>query len=125
MEWLVGRGLAREFIAILDHDCRAGAGEEATGYDLAKELRAVHPLGRVLPVVYLSGCETTDNSIARKQGIMSFAPHEFIWKSEVATKPELLPDVLWYFGDELVSIASMCEQYGEERAFYFFLGAND
>jgi CheY-like chemotaxis protein len=115
----------REFIAILDHDFRAGAGEETTGYDLARELRAAHPLGRVLPIVYLSGRETTDNFIARKREMMSFAPDVFIGKFELATKPELLPDVLRYFDDELARFTSMCEQYGEERAFYFFLGLND
>jgi CheY-like chemotaxis protein len=114
------RGREDDFIVLLDHDFRAEAGEDEKGYLLARWLRREHRLREILPIIYLTGRESPEDFVKMHQELRLFAPDAYLNKSQLASEPDRLPELLSYYDDELDRFQAMREEYGDERARYFF-----
>ena len=119
------------FIVVLDHDfppespavrvtLRGSESELVVGYDVAEWLRTRHPLGRMLPIIYLSGRESAQGFIARMRTNGQFHPDDFITKAEIGIDVDMLLDRIGHFDTELARLYALIEEHGEERGRYIF-----
>lgn len=82
-------GIDDPFIVLLDHDL--GAGKE-DGYVLCDWLRSGHPLGHVLPIVYLTGRLPPDQYVANQLERPFSGPTVYIAKTNAESQlQEMLP----------------------------------
>jgi CheY-like chemotaxis protein len=119
------------FVVVLDHDfpreepaCtvvgRKGEMTVTVGYDIAEWLRFRHPLGRLLPIIYLSGRETAQGFIARMRQNVQYHPDDFITKAEIGIDVDLLLNAIEHFDLELARLYSLSEEHGLVRGRYIF-----
>jgi CheY-like chemotaxis protein len=119
------------FVVVLDHDFpredpplriegRGGSRTLTVGYDVAQWLRQHHPLGRLLPIVYLSGRETAQGFIAQMRRNGQYHPDAFITKAEIGIDVDLLLDTIEHFDHELARLYALVEEHGVERGRYVF-----
>lgn len=119
------------FIVILDHDfppenptvrvaIQGRDYELVVGYDIAKWLRAQHPLGQMLPIIYLSGRESAQGFIAQMRKNGQFHPNDFITKAEIGIDVDMLLDRIAHFDCELARLYSLIEEHGHEHGRYIF-----
>lgn len=119
------------FICVLDHNFRHGVEveeawngreEEPVGYDLSRWLRKKHPLREMLPIIYLTAVETPDGFVHAQREFPQYMPDVFMSKDDLATDPDLLPELLEYYSWQLGKFEQMIEVYGVERARFFLYG---
>lgn len=121
------------FIAVLDHDFptehppvtypdpRDGKLHELRqGYDLARWMRVHHTLGRILPVIYLSGRESPQGFLEAMRENRQYHPDDFITKAEIAEDPERLLESISRFDEELSRLYSLMEEHGPMQGRYYF-----
>lgn len=119
------------FIVVLDHDFpdedppvrvafRDGERDVVVGYDIAEWLRTRHPLGRMLPILYLSGRESAQGFIARMRQNGQYHPDDFITKAEIGIDVEILLGRIAHFDSELARLYALIEEHGQERGRYIF-----
>lgn len=119
------------FLVVLDHDFPVGnsplkvevRGEPVTlrvGYDIAQWLRLRHPLGRLLPIVYLSGRENPHGFVAQMRRNSQYHPNAFVSKAEISIDIDLLLSTIEHFDHELARLYALIEEHGNERGRYIF-----
>lgn len=122
---------AEWFIVVLDHDFppedppvraafRDGQRDVVVGYDIAEWLRTRHPLGRMLPIIYLSGRESAQGFIARMRQNGQYHPDDFITKAEIGIDVEILLGRVAHFDSELARLYALIEEHGPKRGRYIF-----
>lgn len=119
------------FILVLDHDFPPedpttlvagleGEFEVRNGYGIARWLRIHHSLGRMLPIIYLSGRESAQGFIAQMRENGQYHPDDFITKAEIGANVEMLLDRISHFDSELNRLYAMVEEHGEKMGRYLF-----
>lgn len=115
---------ARETDAVIVIDpsgvLRDGQRDVLVGYDIAEWLRTNHPLGRMLPIIYLSGRESAQGFIARMRQNGQYHPGDFITKAEIGIDVEILLGRIAHFDSELARLYALIEEHGPERGRYIF-----
>jgi CheY-like chemotaxis protein len=71
-------GIEEPMIVLLDHDFGDG---RSTGYTLCTWLRQTHPLGMILPIVYLTGRLAPDHYLQHERELPFEAPSVYVAKA--------------------------------------------
>ncbi len=106
-----GLGAVEEpFIVLLDHDFGQGRAE---GYALCAWLREEHPLGPLLPIVYLTGRLAPESYIANERTRPFDGPTVYVPKTRA---DEQIPDLLARFCDQFDRVQRTLDVQAARRA---------
>lgn len=98
------------FIVLLDHDLGHA---EQQGYVLCAWLREVHPLGLLLPIIYLTGRETPEGFYSRQQVQPFVHPTMYLNKIDM---DRVLPNLLQRCREQFDEIRRWSDRQAAARA---------
>ena len=99
-------------IVVLDHDFSLVGMPDYKGYDFAKFAKRVHWSKCVLPIVYLTGRETSEGFSTAKHSFGGSAPDSFLSKAE----SHLLVDELAKWEARLLNFEATIDEHNLEIA---------
>lgn len=112
------QGVDDPFIVLLDHDLGEGTDD---GYVLCEWLRSVHPLGHVLPIVYLTGRLPPDQYIANQLARPFSGPTVYVAKTNAEQQ---IQELLERFVREFVEVRRAIDEQAARRALATLANVN-
>ena len=91
-------GIEEPFVVLLDHDLGEGVDD---GYVLCEWLRVAHPLGHILPIVYLTGRLPPDKYISNQLARPFAGPTVYVAKTDAERQVGELLEVFHRQFDEV------------------------
>ncbi|GEM_PF-2166764 len=113
-------GADEPMVVLLDHDFRDVGEKDQVGYDFCGWLRENHPFGLLLPIIYLTGRETTEHFLKQQRDNPFVHPSAYISKDQLASDQELLPNLLKQYQEQFERIRELSEKQGVQQALIGF-----
>ena len=110
-----------DVLVLLDHDFHG----VAKGYELCSKIRRSHPLGLLVPIVYLTGRETREGYLDHYAGEPILSPSLYLDKGALTRRTELLPQLLRRFGEQFAQLLELADDQAARRALISFRDAED
>jgi CheY-like chemotaxis protein len=105
-----------DVLVFLDHDFHG----EAKGYQLCSQIRRHHPLGLLLPIIYLTGRETGEGYTRHWADEPVLSPSLYLDKGALTRQPTLLQHIIERFGVQFEQMLDLADEQAARRALITF-----
>jgi len=105
-----------DLVVILDHDFLG----QAPGYELSRRLRHHHPMGLLLPIIYLTGRESPDGYLEQFATGPMASPTIYLHKADLLKHEGILNRILQQYDEELARMHVLADEQGAQRALLYF-----